>query len=35
MKQGRFADAEQALKRAQAKGMDVKVNLQTLQEMNK
>ena len=35
MQQKRYADAEQALQRAQAKGMDVKVNLQTLQEMNK
>ena len=33
MKQGRLADAEAALRRAQAKGMDVTGNLQTLQEM--
>ena len=33
MQQKRYADAEAALQRAQAKGMDVKANLQTLQEM--
>ena len=33
MQQGKLADAEAALKRAQAKGMDVKANLQTLKEM--
>lgn len=33
MKQGKWKDAEAALLRAQAKGMDVTDNLQTLQEM--
>ena len=33
MKQGRLADAEAALRRAQAKGLDVTGNLQALQEM--
>lgn len=33
MQQGKLADAEAALKRAQAKGMNVSENMQTLQEM--
>ena len=33
MQQGKLADAEAALQRAQKKGMDVSANLQTLQEM--
>ena len=35
MQQKRYADAEAALQRAQDKGMDVKANLQTLQNMKK
>lgn len=35
IQQRRYADAEAALQRAQAKGMDVKANLQILQNMKK